>query len=110
MTVQELINALNKVEDKSKIVHQHDDEDIDKVVESIYGDVILYYKNDKVKRKYKLIITKKLRQIAQNIIIGLLCTIVINVNKIFVKNVYISIKTINIYYKFINLHFLKKKK
>ena len=54
MTVQELINALNKVEDKSKIVHQHDDEDIDKVVESIYGDVIFYYKNDKVKRKYKL--------------------------------------------------------
>ena len=42
MTVQELINALNKVEDKSKIVHQYDEEDIDEVIERINGDVILY--------------------------------------------------------------------
>lgn len=42
MTVQELINALNKVEDKSKIVHQYDEEDIDEVIERIKGDVIFY--------------------------------------------------------------------
>ena len=42
MTVQELINALNKVEDKSKIVHQYDEADIDEVIERINGDVILY--------------------------------------------------------------------
>ena len=42
MTVQELIDALNKVEDKSKIVHQYDEEDIDEVIERIKGDVILY--------------------------------------------------------------------
>ena len=42
MTVQELINALNKIEDKSKIVHQYDEEDIDEVVERINGDVVLY--------------------------------------------------------------------
>lgn len=42
MTVQELIDALNKVEDKSKIVHQYDEEDIDEVIEHIEGGVILY--------------------------------------------------------------------
>lgn len=42
MTVQELINALNKVEDKSKIVHQYDEDDIDEVIERIKGDVIFY--------------------------------------------------------------------
>ena len=42
MIVQELIEALNKVEDKSKIVHQYDEEDIDEVIERINGDVILY--------------------------------------------------------------------
>ena len=42
MTVQELINALNKIEYKSKIVHQYDGEDIDEVVERINGDVVLY--------------------------------------------------------------------
>lgn len=42
MTVQELIDTLNKVEDKSKIVHQYDEEDIDEVIERINGDVILY--------------------------------------------------------------------
>ena len=42
MTVQELIDTLNKVEDKSKIVHQYDEENIDEVVERINGDVILY--------------------------------------------------------------------
>ena len=42
MTVQELIDALNKVEDKSKIVHQYDEEGIDKVIERIEGGVILY--------------------------------------------------------------------
>ena len=41
MTVQELIDALNKVENKSKIVHQYDEEDIDEVVE-YKGGVILY--------------------------------------------------------------------
>ena len=42
MTVQELIDTLNKVEDKSKIVHQYDEEDIDEVIERLNGDVILY--------------------------------------------------------------------
>ena len=42
MTVQQLIDTLNKVEDKSKIVHQYDEEDIDEVIERINGDVILY--------------------------------------------------------------------
>lgn len=42
MTVQELIDVLNKVKDKSKIVHQYDEEDIDKVIERIEGGVILY--------------------------------------------------------------------
>lgn len=42
MTVQELIDALSKVEDKSKIVHQYDEEDIDEVIERIKGDVIFY--------------------------------------------------------------------
>lgn len=42
MTVQELIDTLNNVEDKSKIVHQYDEEDIDEVIERINGDVILY--------------------------------------------------------------------
>ena len=42
MTVQELIDTLNKVEDKSKIVLQYDEEDIDEVIERINGDVILY--------------------------------------------------------------------
>ena len=42
MTVQELTDTLNKVEDKSKIVHQYDEEDIDEVIERINGDVILY--------------------------------------------------------------------
>ena len=41
MTVQELIDALNKIENKSKIVHQYDEENIDEVVEG-KGDVILY--------------------------------------------------------------------
>lgn len=41
-TVQELIDALNKIEDKSKIVRQYDEEDIDEVVERIKGDVVLY--------------------------------------------------------------------
>ena len=41
-TVQEFINDLNKIEDKSKIVHQYDEEDIDEVVERIKGDVVLY--------------------------------------------------------------------
>lgn len=42
MTVQELIDALNKIEDKSKIVHQYDEESVDEVIERIEGDVILY--------------------------------------------------------------------
>lgn len=42
MTVQELIDALNKVKDKSKIIHQYDEEGIDKVIERIEGGVILY--------------------------------------------------------------------
>ena len=42
MTVQELIDTLNKVEDKSKIVLQYDEEDIDEVIERINGEVILY--------------------------------------------------------------------
>ena len=41
MTVQELIDALNKIENKSKIVHQYDEENIDEVIEG-KGDVILY--------------------------------------------------------------------
>lgn len=42
MTVQELIDILNKVEDKSKIVLQYNEEDIDEVLELINGNVILY--------------------------------------------------------------------
>ena len=42
MTVQELIDALNKVEDKSKFVLQYDEECIDEVIERVNGDVILY--------------------------------------------------------------------
>lgn len=42
MTVQELIDTLNKVEDKSKIVLQYNEEDIDEVLELINGNVILY--------------------------------------------------------------------
>lgn len=42
MTVQELINALNNIEDKSKIVHQYDEESVEEVIERIEGDVILY--------------------------------------------------------------------
>ena len=41
MTVQEIIDALNNIENKSKIVHQYDEENIDEVVEG-KGDVILY--------------------------------------------------------------------
>lgn len=42
MTVQELIDTLNKVEDKSKIVLQYNEEDIDEVLVLINGNVILY--------------------------------------------------------------------
>ena len=42
MTVQELIDALNKVNDKSKFVLQYDEESINEVIERINGDVILY--------------------------------------------------------------------
>ena len=42
MTVQEFIDALNKIQDKSKIVHQYDEEGVDEVIERIEGDVILY--------------------------------------------------------------------
>lgn len=41
MTVQELIDALNKVEDKSKDVVHYDDTEIDDVNEREY-DIILY--------------------------------------------------------------------
>ena len=41
MTVQELIDSLNKVEDKSKEVIQCDGGDIEKVIDR-YNDVLLY--------------------------------------------------------------------
>lgn len=41
MTVQELIEALNEVKDKSKEVIQCDGGDIEKVIER-YDDVLLY--------------------------------------------------------------------
>ena len=40
MTVQELIDALNKVKDKSKIEHQYDEEGTDEVIERIQCGVI----------------------------------------------------------------------
>ena len=41
MTVQELIDALNKVEDKTKDVVHHDDLNIEEIEEREY-DIILY--------------------------------------------------------------------
>ena len=41
MTVQELIDALNKVEDKSRLVYHYDRVSVDKIIE--FGNDIVVY-------------------------------------------------------------------